>query len=103
PRPGLSHWPSPVARPPRRAAGRPRPRRDPVLLRAALRPADRMPAELHRPRQPAALGADHLRRLADLVVRRELRPKGPARRGVRRLFLAPWSLHVMDADGAVAI
>src|SRR5205807_8378567 len=42
-----------------------------------------MLAELHRPRQPAALGADHLRRLAGLLVRRQLRPETAARRGVR--------------------
>src|SRR4051794_31924784 len=41
-----------------------------------------MPADLHRPRQPAALAADHLCRLAGLLVRRQLRPEAPARRGV---------------------
>src|SRR5205085_2874665 len=75
-----------------RAAGRPRPLRDPVLLRAALRSADRMLAELHRPRQPAALGADHLRRLADLLVRRELRPERPARRRVSPIVILHYSL-----------
>jgi isopenicillin N synthase-like dioxygenase len=37
---------------------------------------------LHRPRQPAALGADHLRRLAGLLVRRQLRPETAAGCGV---------------------
>ena len=34
---------------------------DPVLPRPPVRPADRMLADLYRPRQSAALGADHLR------------------------------------------
>src|SRR5579872_6812524 len=80
----LEQRPPVVDAAPRLAAHWPRPLRDPVLSRTALRPADRMPAELHRPRQPAALGPDHLRRLAGLLVRRQLRPEAPARRGLIR-------------------
>ena len=45
---------------PRRAAGRAAPLCDPVLPGAAYRYPDRVPAHLHRSRQPAALGADHV-------------------------------------------
>ncbi len=72
---------------PRAAAGRPRALCNPVFPRAALRPADRMPADLHRPRQPAALAADHLCRLAGILVRRQLRSQKPARRGIGRPYL----------------
>jgi hypothetical protein len=46
----LDQRPFPVDAAPRLAARGPRPLRDPVLPRAALRPGHRMPAELHRPR-----------------------------------------------------
>ena len=59
-----------------------RARRPPVLPRPALRPGHRVPAELHRPRRPAALAADRLRRLAGILVRRQLRPRPAEGRGI---------------------
>jgi len=56
--------------------------RDSVLRGASLRSIDRMPADLHRPGQSAAMAAVPLRRLAGLLVRRQLRSKGAKRRGV---------------------
>src|SRR5947207_6314390 len=51
-RASLDQRPLPVDTASRRAAPNPRPLRDPVLLRTALRSDDRMPANLHRPDNP---------------------------------------------------
>ena len=64
------------------AAGRPSSLCDPVLSGPPLRSADRVPADLHRSRQSAAMAADHLCRMAGLVVRRQLRSKRAKRRSV---------------------
>ena len=61
----------------------------PFFLGPRFDQTDRMPADLHRPRQPAALGADHLRRMAGILVRRQLRPEATAGRRVSRTTAVP--------------